>query len=347
MPNLTQRKSESMVSHRSVRVPALVSAGLAIVASLLVCSPVSAETTNTSLNCPETKSEISWRDLKPSTSSTDCKLLNKTVKFEGSKLRVPPPGFGVGIEKSFADSAGTSYSLETAGDGTVSFSTGGDPNSDAPAALASPSACSDSAYNSNDAKWDGTYYWYLGNGTRPDGMSTSLVIDRLMDSINNITTSYNDCGYSDLVSATSYYNGANTRESEVDTEDGDSTCESIFFQDGYSVVDFGNLDGHGNPPVAMACWWYQISSGPNTITSVDIRFNTSNFRFTNVPNESICNGWQDLEGVATHEFGHGFGMGHVSESSHGRLTMSTQNSSCDDSQRTLGKGDILGFRSLY
>lgn len=321
--------------------------GLALFTTFLVSSPVSAEPEKLSSSCPGAESELSLRDLTPSPSAIDCDLLNRAVKFEGNRLRVPPPGFGVGIEKSFADSAGTILSLETAADGRVTYSTGGQSPSGSVTAAASPSACSDGAYDDNGVKWDGTYNWYLGDGKRPDGMSTTLVIDRLKDSINNITDSYNDCGFSDLVSATSYYRGGSSRESEISVIGGNSTCESPYSQDGFSIVDFGNLDGNAGAPTATTCWWYRISSGADTMISVDIRFNTTNFRFTNVPNESICNGWQDLESVATHEFGHGFGLGHVSEASHGRLTMSTQNASCDDSQRTLGQGDILGLRLLY
>lgn len=54
-----------------------------------------------------------------------------------------------------------------------------------------------------------------------------------------------------------------------------------------------------------------------------------------------------VEGVATHEMGHVFGLSHVSESAHGNLTMSTKARPCTASDTTLGLGDVLGLRKKY
>ena len=54
------------------------------------------------------------------------------------------------------------------------------------------------------------------------------------------------------------------------------------------------------------------------------------------------------QGVQTHEYGHAFGMGHVSEADHGNLTMSTNiNGAWSNFEASLGRGDVLGLRSLY
>ncbi len=61
-----------------------------------------------------------------------------------------------------------------------------------------------------------------------------------------------------------------------------------------------------------------------------------------------CRGLQDVESTVTHERGHTFGLGDVSESSHPNLTMSSEsNGPCQTSERTLGRGDAVGLNRKY
>lgn len=80
--------------------------------------------------------------------------------------------------------------------------------------------------------------------------------------------------------------------------------------------------------------------------SADIRINTA-YRWTVTPTSGCSNQW-DLQSVLTHEFGHFFGLLHVSESTHGNLVMSTKiNGTCQTNERTLGKGDLRAMIVKY
>ena len=55
-----------------------------------------------------------------------------------------------------------------------------------------------------------------------------------------------------------------------------------------------------------------------------------------------------MESLVIHEVGHAYGLGHVSENRHGRLTMSGYiDGLCENQETTLGKGDMLGLESLH
>ena len=60
-----------------------------------------------------------------------------------------------------------------------------------------------------------------------------------------------------------------------------------------------------------------------------------------------CRSKYSVEAAATHEFGHAFGLGHVSESLHPALTMSPVIAACQSSETTLGLGDVRGLEAKY
>ena len=48
------------------------------------------------------------------------------------------------------------------------------------------------------------------------------------------------------------------------------------------------------------------------------------------------------------KFGHAYGLDHVGEVNHGRLTMSTFiDGTCENQESTLGLGDMKGLEALY
>lgn len=298
---------------------AVATATLAVLASALAAATAQADT-----GCDLPPGVLEITDLPEGESVQDCDAVGRTVELtEDLVLEVPEVGTGIHMTHEYVDSPPEDFGILVEPDGTIDYESAShpaeisdDPEEDHLSAVDSTSgsgsaACSDGAYTDKDEKQYYQWLWYLGDGKRPDGMSTDTVVSRLKDAVNNITDSYNDCDYSDQVSASASYQGIASQESQITTANGDSSCDSK--GDSRSVVDFGNLDGNGNPPLATECTWSSTKVGSNnSITSSDIRFNTSNFDWTNTT--SGCSNKFDLESVATHEFGHSFGLGHVSES---------------------------------
>lgn len=187
------------------------------------------------------------------------------------------------------------------------------------------SACSDGAYTLHGARWAGTLKWWFRQSSTPTQYNAAAVWSVLQQSFANVTGARNDCGRGDSVSATVSYEGTTDRK----------PCG---VSDGYNVVGFGRL---ALDTLAVTCWWY---SGDEMVEA-DIKINS---RVLWALAKSQCSGRELLEPAMTHEVGHAFGLGHVGESRHGKLTMSTQsNGSCHDEESTLGLGDMLGLEALY
>jgi hypothetical protein len=121
-------------------------------------------------------------------------------------------------------------------------------------------------------------------------------------------------------------------------------------QDYKNVVGFGN---YSDPDViAVTTVWYNPAT--KAIVEFDIMLDTdwvwgdavaqcnSNETFTN----STCT-IMDIQNIATHEFGHGIGLGDVYDSACSEVTMYGYSDYGEVKKRTLEQPDITGLQTLY
>jgi hypothetical protein len=258
----------------------------------------------------------------------------ETYRAEGLAVVVPEPGHGAWASALDVNGGHRWIGVQTAVDGSVTIH-----RSDvlmAPSAsmgAVPASACSDGAYDLFSASWNKMFKWRFNVSSTPSGLNQDDTTGELRDAVTNITHADNDCGLSDKVSATSNYEGSTTKSANVGT---DSSCKS---SDGTSVVAFGDLL---STDLGITCWW---SSGGH-IQEADFKLNKIEFTWT-IDIGTKCAVKYVIEDVATHEFGHVFGLDSVSEILHPALTMSMVMLPCQRAETTLGLGDILGLEALY
>jgi hypothetical protein len=193
-------------------------------------------------------------------------------------------------------------------------------------------ACFDDAVELEGFSWAKPYEWYFNADSTPGKYVPDEVLAVLQRAVANVINERNDCGRPDRIFADATYLG--TTSKQPCTSQGDET----------NVIGFGP----GSPDlsedtIAYTCPYTFSASG--TIAEADV-----------VIGEDVdwavtldqCRGQELLEPTITHEIGHVFGLGHVSERQHGELTMSTRSDGpCDNGSSTLGLGDMLGLEELY
>jgi hypothetical protein len=280
---------------------------------------------------------------------------------------VPDPGQGVHIS-AYGELGSAEFDVSTDLQGTVTLRhVGPDTGVTAPQAttvnasadlsLAAPDACEDAAYNVNTWYWFDPYPWYFRAGSTPSEMTAATAAWEFVNAVDEVVSSTR-CNLEDKVIASAAYGGYASNDDDIyitTTPNGTkkARCEYNDDTDDVSIVGFGNLPVREENGVknylALTCTWREMMPVPYRPAAVesDQRLNKEDFGWGASPLPSGC-GRYSVQAVATHEFGHTFGLAHVSEADHGKLTMSTaSNGPCQDSEESFGKGDILGMRAQY
>jgi hypothetical protein len=258
------------------------------------------------------------------------------VRLRDIALEVPAPGETVTLVADADD--GTFVELALANrDGIIEVLVDEPALEPVVIAAGSSAPCQDGAFHLSGHKWTTEYQWMFAAGTTPSANSMNNVETALVHAANAIANSRNDCGLADTVSATQRYLGRTTAKPNIPATTTTIACGT---RDSTSSVGFGGLP---KTYLGVACTW---TDGNGHALEGDVKLSTRHAWFAlDVP--SGCSNRFGVQAVTTHEFGHVFGLAHVSESTHPNLTMSTAAASCSNAPYSLGLGDVRALRQLY
>jgi hypothetical protein len=300
--------------------------------------------------CRPDRETISAPNLPGTVNVENCPVGGRVITDNGVGTILPASGESIYVD-ALTETGSQELEVTRHRDGTLELGHVGDESEDTgddsefAAAAGSPGECSDKAYNDADRRMDSREdrtrsWWYYNLNTTPDELTRKAAVRALRNGGANIANTRSSCRMGDRVPERLTYQGRINKLAQIDAS---SHCNG---NDGESVVSFGRLPGN---ILAMTCVIMALNgSGYNPVLSSDTKLNKTHVNWTTNPNSRSCRGRYDLEGIMTHERGHTFGLDHVSESSHGKLTMSTRiNGPCQSSERSLGRGDVFGLDRKY
>lgn len=182
------------------------------------------------------------------------------------------------------------------------------------------SSCTNRTYALLGYRWGTTVRW----SSNPTG-ARAVDAAALRAAASAWTGSIKVCGRTIASGVSNTYLGTTTQTPAVSANGGCGT------PNGANTTGWGALR---SGTLATTCVW----SRSGVAVEVDQRYTTA-YAWSSA---ATCSGARfDLRGVATHEWGHAYGLGHTTQAS--GLVMKPASTQCDVGQRTLGLGDALGI----
>lgn len=336
---------------RPVRNTLTTGAVIALVVGLTAtAAPAQAATPGASTSAAGTR--CATGTLSVQTLRSGCTVSSGTIALpDGRTFAVPAPGESVMASSSAAPGAPELAEVVIANTGTGGVavridetwsgsapavrreqarSAAASAAASAPAAPAATAAattkCTSTANARNPYRWSSTVQWYYNES----GQKSSYAKDALRKAANAWTGTIASCDRTVTSSARNSYVRLATQVPGLTDKGGCSKSN------GYSVVGWGKLP---SGTLGVTCVWYD---GNGVAKESDQRYATS-YKWSST---TTCSGARfDTQAVATHEWGHLYGLGHVKTGT-GQV-MEPSGGYCDTGSRTLGLGDMTGIAAIY
>ncbi|WP_146240304.1 matrixin family metalloprotease [Curtobacterium sp. MCSS17_008] len=323
---------------RPVRNALATGAVVTILAGILTAAPAQAA-------APAAGTKCATGTLSVQTLTSGCTATSGTVVTpDGRTFALPAPGESVMASSNSAPGAPELPEVVIANTGADGVAvridetwTGSAPaveqeQARAEAATATASAavadtkCTSTANASTGYRWAGTVKWYYNES----GQKSTYAKDALRKAANAWNGTITSCGRTVTSSASNTYVRLATQKPAL-TDRGGCTNSS-----GYSVMGWGKLP---EGVLGVTCVWYD---GNGIAKEADQRYATG-FRWSST---AACSGSRfDTQAVATHEWGHLYGLGHV-DTGTGQV-MEPSGGPCQLESRKLGLGDMVGISTIY
>ncbi|MBF4616286.1 matrixin family metalloprotease [Curtobacterium sp. VKM Ac-1376] len=313
---------------------------IAIVAGLTItAAPAQAAT-------PATGTRCAAGTLSVQTLETGCTATSGTVVTpDGRTFALPAPGESVMASSTSAPGTPELAEVVVANNGTAGVAVRVDDawRGSAPAvqqeraqsaaattqaapAAAATTKCTSTAWEQAGYRWAKTVKWYYNES----GQKSTYAKNALRKAANTWTGTISSCDRSVTSTASNGYLRLATQKPNLTDKGG---CSG---NNGYSVMGWGKLP---TGTLGVTCVWYD---GNGNAREADQRYATG-FKWSST---ATCSGSRfDTQAVATHEWGHLYGLGHVNTGT-GQV-MEPSGGYCQLESRTLGRGDMTGIASLY